>query len=106
MKKVYITLVLLCVLSLAFKSFTKVADPSSETTSFMTAKMGSIIKVSTGPVIATMYESENNIQISGQFGSNEGISLMTHEIRLGEFNVTTDALITTYLNNSTKQNNS
>lgn len=101
MKKIKTLLLLFSIVALGLTSCKKDSETTAEANAALTVKVNGTAKSSTGPVVATIYQSEKTLQILGQFSTTEGVSIMIQDFKVGEFNVATDDVLVVYTNGTT-----
>ncbi|WP_423147161.1 DUF6252 family protein [Rubrolithibacter danxiaensis] len=96
MRKIKLAFLMFTLCLFVFSSCKKDKE-TSKAEAGMSVKIDGTLKASNAPAAATIYQSENTIQIIGRFSSSEGISIMLNEVKTGEFDVATDAALVAYM---------
>ncbi|WP_207535905.1 DUF6252 family protein [Desertivirga arenae] len=96
MKYLKSALLVLTVCLFGFTACKKDNDDSSAESS-MSAKVSGAAKTTITPPTAVYYSSAKAVQISGQFTSTTGISIMIDEPKVGTYDVSEDQVMAMYL---------
>ena len=95
MKQLKLALLMLTICALALGSCKK--DKEETGNSSFSAKIDGATKTSITAPTATLYSSENSIQIVGQFSTTSGISIMIENPRVATFDVNSDDVMIDYM---------
>lgn len=92
MKQIKTALLMLVVCTLTFSSCKK---DSAKTSVSLKVTIDGVTKTASH-VVATYYKSENTLQLMATFSGTENVSLMIENVKVGNFDASSDEVLTTY----------